>query len=79
MPLEYLLSIMRDSKKRWPVRFEAAKAAAPYLHPRLAQVSTQQATKTIIEVKGGIPKEEDDPKLIEGTAVEVKGEEDKGN
>lgn len=46
-PLEYMLQIMRgeevseDEKvqiAREALRFEAAKAAAPYMHPRLAAV-----------------------------------------
>lgn len=46
-PLEYMLQIMRsDSEHEDPkiqiareaMRFEAAKAAAPYVHPRLATV-----------------------------------------
>lgn len=46
-PLEYMLNVMRqDSTHEDPkvqavretLRFEAAKAAAPYIHPRLAAV-----------------------------------------
>lgn len=47
-PLEFMLNVMRteasdemDSKELaivWGLRFEAAKAAAPYIHPRLAAV-----------------------------------------
>lgn len=46
-PLEYMLNVMRqDSAHEDPrieiareaMRFEAAKAAAPYMHPRLAAV-----------------------------------------
>lgn len=47
-PLEYMLQIMRDESIASPdarvmldhraMRFEAAKAAAPYIHPRLAAV-----------------------------------------
>jgi hypothetical protein len=46
-PLEYMLKIMRESSDhvdpkvqvaREAMRFEAAKAAAPYIHPRLAAV-----------------------------------------
>lgn len=46
-PLEYMLKIMRDESQhedervqiaRDALRFEAAKAAAPYMHPRLAAV-----------------------------------------
>ena len=38
-PLDYLLSILRDDGQPQSARVEAAKAAAPYLHPRLAQVA----------------------------------------
>lgn len=38
-PLDYLLSILRDEQQPQSARVEAAKAAAPYLHPRLAQVA----------------------------------------
>lgn len=46
-PLEFMLAIMRDGAQhedpkvqvaRDAMRFEAAKAAAPYIHPRLAAV-----------------------------------------
>lgn len=36
MPLDYLLSIMRDDKRDDHARLDAAKAAAPYCHARLA-------------------------------------------
>jgi hypothetical protein len=35
-PLDYMLSLLRDEQKPEDIRFEAAKAAAPYLHARLA-------------------------------------------
>ncbi len=37
-PVDYLLRVMRDSKKPDPVRIEAAKAVAPYLAPKLSAV-----------------------------------------
>jgi hypothetical protein len=37
-PLDYMLAIMRDEREKAPLRFEAAKAAAPYVHARLATV-----------------------------------------
>jgi len=36
-PLEYLLSVMRTSGDEG-ARIDAAKAAAPYVHPKLANV-----------------------------------------
>lgn len=37
-PLEFMLQILRDEDQETGARFEAAKAAAPYVHPRLANV-----------------------------------------
>lgn len=37
-PLDFMLSVMRDEKADQKERFEAAKAAAPYVHARLAAV-----------------------------------------
>ena len=37
-PLEFLLAAMRDGGREFNVRLDAAKAAAPYLHARLASV-----------------------------------------
>ena len=34
-PLQHMLKIMRDPKQPKEVRMEMAKAAAPYVHPRL--------------------------------------------
>ncbi|PWE52895.1 hypothetical protein DEM27_28670 [Metarhizobium album] len=37
-PLDYLLSVMRDPDEGQDTRLEAAKAAAPYVHPKLASI-----------------------------------------
>ena len=37
-PLDYLLQIMRDETAERDERRDAAKAAAPYVHPKLAAV-----------------------------------------
>ena len=37
-PLDFLLKVMRDSKKKLDVRVDAAKAAAPYVHAKLASI-----------------------------------------
>lgn len=37
-PLDYMLQILRDDQQEPVARFEAAKAAAPYVHARLAAV-----------------------------------------
>lgn len=37
-PLEFLLKEMRDESNEKSVRIDAAKAAAPYVHPKFATV-----------------------------------------
>ena len=37
-PLDYLLSVMRDETAEYRARLDAAKAAAPFVHPRMGQV-----------------------------------------
>ena len=37
-PLDYMLGVMRDETADLEVRLEAAKAAAPFVHPRLSTV-----------------------------------------
>ena len=37
-PLDYLLSVMRDVEAPTDQRLEAAKAAAPYVHPKLSAI-----------------------------------------
>jgi hypothetical protein len=38
LPLDHMLAIMRDPTLDQPLRFEAAKACAPYIHAKLAAV-----------------------------------------
>lgn len=38
-PLDFMLKILRDEQADKADRFEAAKAAAPYVHPRLASMA----------------------------------------
>jgi hypothetical protein len=35
-PLDFLLRVMRDEDRAFEFRLDAAKAAAPYAHPKLA-------------------------------------------
>ncbi len=37
-PLDYLLDVMRDELREPSERLDAAKAAAPYVHPKLSSV-----------------------------------------
>jgi hypothetical protein len=38
-PLDYMLQVMRDESVEPAKRLDAAKAAAPYVHPRLASLA----------------------------------------
>jgi hypothetical protein len=38
-PLEYMLAVMRDEVNDTETRMDAAKSAAPYLHPRLNAIT----------------------------------------
>jgi hypothetical protein len=40
-PLDYMLGLLRDASNDPLTRFEAAKAAAPYVHPKLAVNGTE--------------------------------------
>jgi hypothetical protein len=42
-PLEYLLQVMRDESNERAARLDAAKAAAPYMHPRLSSVDVKNS------------------------------------
>lgn len=42
-PLAYLLEVLRDETLTRPERVDAAKAAAPYVHPRLSQVDAHHS------------------------------------
>jgi hypothetical protein len=46
-PLEYMLRVMRDPKADGNRRDEMAKAAAPYIHPRLASIAQSVETETV--------------------------------
>ena len=50
-PLEYLIMVMRDPSEEAGRRLDAAKAAAPFVHPRLAAIehSGSVATKSTYE------------------------------
>jgi hypothetical protein len=39
-PLDFMLEVMRNEDNPRDVRLEAAKAAAPYVHPKLATLQT---------------------------------------
>jgi len=49
-PLEYMISVMRESPDS-AMRLRAAEGAAPYVHPKLAQMAlTHDVTDSLAEV-----------------------------
>lgn len=44
LPVDYLLSVMRDETLETRIRVDAAKSAAPYLHHKLASVAVNVST-----------------------------------
>jgi hypothetical protein len=58
-PLDYMLSVLRNDLEPPEMRFEAAKAAAPYVHPKLSSIESSGKdggpikTVTTIELVAG--------------------------
>lgn len=54
-PLEYLLQVMRDEQEDKKDRLDAAKSAAPYIHPRLSAVEVtgdeDNPVRTVMQIK----------------------------
>lgn len=44
-PLDYMLSVLRDEANDPIARLDAAKAAAPYVHPKLASTELSGSLK----------------------------------
>lgn len=66
-PLDFLLAAMRDDRQEFDTRIDAAKAAAPYVHARLAQIQHQgdpesplETVTTIRLVAGGVDEDSGD-------------------
>jgi hypothetical protein len=51
MPLDYLLGLLRDEGQSQEVRTDAAKAAAPYVHAKLANVESKTSLTGEITVR----------------------------
>ncbi len=50
MPLDYLLGVLNNAKESKRMRFEAAKAAAPFVHPRLAAIQVTAKRRYALDV-----------------------------
>ena len=49
-PLEFLVEVMRNVEHEYYVRIDAAKAAAPYIHPKLSSVLVKGDADEPLEV-----------------------------
>jgi hypothetical protein len=61
LPLEYMLRVMRDKKSTRARRDDMAKAAAPYIHPRLQSTTlagdpTKPLRVTVEDARGKLKK-----------------------
>ena len=56
MPLAYMLAVMNNEKEKSSVRLQAAIAAAPYVHPRLASVEVKSDNVTTLSVESDLGK-----------------------
>jgi len=56
-PLDHMLAVMRDETAEPARRDEMAKAAAPYVHPKLASVEHTGAGKGPIQVEDRSPRD----------------------
>ena len=59
-PLEYMLSIMNNTDNDQRERLDAAKAAAPYIHARIAYIDMNVETESIRHVINAEPMSEDE-------------------
>lgn len=53
-PLEFMLAIMRDPEAKREERLDMAKAAAPYVHAKLASVEASGPNGGPIEIEQGV-------------------------
>lgn len=60
-PLEYMLRVMRDEKAPEERRDDMAKAAAPYVHPKLASVDMNASLSGNLKltIVSGVPRKGD--------------------
>lgn len=54
LPLDYLLLVMRDENEDSAKRLDAAKAAAPYVHPKLQPIDGEGDTEQKHHVRGAM-------------------------
>jgi hypothetical protein len=81
LPLDYMLGVMRDERLPKPRRDEMAKAAAPYLHARLASMQVSgnpdAPLETVTRIERVIIRAEDvKPLEVQSNGYNPEGEPD---
>jgi hypothetical protein len=71
-PLDYMLRVMRDSRAAPERRDQMAKAAAPYIHPRLTAIEVSDNDESPYQAPVSINVTFVDPKAGEGGAAPSK-------
>jgi uncharacterized membrane protein len=56
MPLAYMLAVMNDKNQKASVRLQAAIAAAPYVHPKLASVEVKSDRQSSLAIESDLGK-----------------------
>lgn len=56
MPLAYMLAVMNDKNQKSSVRLQAAIAAAPYVHPKLASVEVKSEGQSSLAIESDLGK-----------------------
>ncbi len=56
-PLDFMLNVLRDEKQDYEKRMDAAKSAAPYVHPKRAPVDGDgKESGLTVNVYTGVPR-----------------------
>ena len=69
-PLDYLLGIMRNDGMPEAMRLDAAKAAAPYVHPKLSSVELKGDPENPVEQRVTVV----DEKQVAATVARIESE-----
>lgn len=56
MPLAYMLAVMNDDTEKSSTRLQAAIAAAPYVHPKLASIEVKSENTSTLTIQSDIGK-----------------------
>lgn len=76
-PLDYMLGVLQDAVEYDPIKMDAAKYAAPYVHPKLAAVAHQHNREAdVFQIITNVERVEEkiSEKLNEGKTLELTAE-----